>query len=360
MNRKSNTIIPLLLMIGMFTGCGGDRENDPVPVTFESLEVALQESVSKIILPTVNQFVDDSVAIQNLSESFCSNASTESLLLVQQSWIEVSNSWFKLAAYNFGPLNDDLVFPKYTFIDSLRLRGTNYLGTVRTEISRNLINEELLDAAFFERLTFQKTGLLLLEALLFETSSEQSTELANIVSEYQFNNRKCELLIGAANALERNANYVQYGWLTSYRQSANSFEYLFLNDLLEDDSDPLALILVAVQNHLDYLQKRNVVTISASLAGNSWQQIDASITEIEKLLNGTSDTTTSYFYLMEVAGFDNSVNLVKENIQRIRQAIELQQSDLLASELGRLDGNFKREIPDALAVELGINFTDGD
>jgi hypothetical protein len=25
-----------------------------------------------------------------------------------------------------------------------------------------------------------------------------------------------------------------------------------------------------------------------------------------------------------------------------------------------LDGNFKREIPDGLAVELGINFSDGD
>jgi hypothetical protein len=27
---------------------------------------------------------------------------------------------------------------------------------------------------------------------------------------------------------------------------------------------------------------------------------------------------------------------------------------------GILDGNFKREIPDALGVTLGINFSDGD
>ena len=360
MNDKINSSVITILLLGIFAGCSGERENDPVPVTVESLDVALQESVSQVILPTVDEFVVGSLALQIATESFCSNISSASLQIAQQQWIDVSNSWFKLAVYNIGPLNDDLVFPKYTFIDSLRLRGTNYLSTIRSEISKSLSNEAILNEAFFDSQTFQKTGLLLLEALLFETSSEQLSDLNEITSEYQFNSRKCELLIGASAYLNRNALYVQNGWQTSYLQSANSFEYLLVNDLLEDDSDPLALIIVSVQGHLDYLQKRNVVTVSSSLAGTAWQQMSASIDEVEELLNGTTDATTSYFRLMEFAGFDNSVSLVKENFQRIRQAIESQEVDLLASELGRLDGNFKREIPNALAVELSINFTDGD
>jgi hypothetical protein len=34
--------------------------------------------------------------------------------------------------------------------------------------------------------------------------------------------------------------------------------------------------------------------------------------------------------------------------------------DMLEISLGYLDGNFKREIPDSLELDLGINFSDGD
>lgn len=357
----NKTIILNLFFLLFLSACGGERENDAVKVTEDSLGRALEESVDKKIVPTTEEFSLRVSQFNASADGFCNATDENKLSVLQESWRSLSSQWYKLAIYNFGPVNDDVVFPKIIFIDSLRLRGTDYTETVRTTITNMNSSADTLDETFFDSLTFQKVGLLALELLVFETaSSEHSVSSIDIVAEYQNLPRKCEILQGMAKQIEKHATYIRDGWLLIHKNTGKPFRTVFLNNELQDGTEPLAALIVSVQSHLDYLQKRNVATVAAQIADYSWESITASIDEIDVLLNGTNDTTISFFSLMESAGFENAVELVKDNISTVRQTIQDRDAALLEIVLGKLDGNFKREIPSGLKVELGINFTDGD
>lgn len=354
-------LLTLTLASSLISGCGGTRENDPVEASTENLSIALEEVIDQSVLPAVNAFASQTTLYSAAADTFCASPSETNLAALQLAWKSTMESWFALANYNFGPLNDDLIFPKYTFIDSLRLRGTDYLETVRTEIATNMSGASELDQTFFDAQTFQKVGLLALESASFETAASEHSQLASdIVAEYINTAKKCAVLTGLAEHLQRQAEYVQNGWLSDHKGSGSAYRTLFLTDQLDDGTAPLTQLITAVQEHLDYLQQRNVATTAASLSEHAWLSISASIDEVESLLTGTDDTNISFFAIMESGGYQTAVATVQQNIAAVRQTIADQDPDMLEIQLGKLDGNFKREIPDGLNVELGINFSDGD
>lgn len=355
-----NAFIYLTCII-VISGCGGDRKNDLVEATADTLSLAVEETVNKKILPTVALFSTQANQFDSSAEAFCDAPASATLETLQQDWKSLSVQWYKLAIYNFGPVNNDLIFPRINFIDSLRLRGTDYTATVRTEISNNLASDATLDTAFFDKQTFQRVGLLALESLSFETAAGEHSQVnAEIIAEYENETRKCAILKGLSEQIVNHATDIQKGWNVAHNETGKPYKTLFLNDELENGTPPLTELIGSIQAHLDYLQKRNVSKIAAQIADYSWESISASIDEVDTLLNGTEQTNVSFFGLMTSAGFQNAVNLVKENIATVRQNIQDRDSALLEISLGKLDGNFKREIPDGLEVQLGINFTDGD
>lgn len=327
----------------------------------EQLSVVLEEVVDHSIIPSVEAFHVSATEFQATVDQFCATKNENNLQALQQSWTEMFERWYRLSIYNFGPINDDLVFPAYTFIDSLRLRGTNYLETVRNEISSDIAASTDLNESYFTGKTFQEVGLLALEVAVYETASAEHSQIAaDIVNEYQTSSRKCEVLNGLLAQLVKHASYVEAGWISLHKNSEESYRTLFLADQLDDGAAPHTQLIVSVQEFLDYLQKRNVVLNAAQLSGHSWSAISATIDEVETLLQGTDATTDSIFNLMVVSGNQNAVDTVKATIAAVRKSIEDRDETMLEITLGQLDGNFKREIPDSLDVELGINFTDGD
>ncbi|PCJ14377.1 MAG: hypothetical protein COB04_15310 [Gammaproteobacteria bacterium] len=355
----------LFLSTGLLGACGGERENDPVSLTQDNLSVALQEVVDLSVIPAVDKFAAQSIQLDDSVDLFCLAPTIRQLSNVQADWITLYGDWFRLANYNFGPLDDDLIFPAFTFIDSLRLRGTDYLQTVRSEIGLDIAGSQTLNSIYFANKTFQNVGLLALESALFETSvtesgTQHSSLGSDIVSEFQTSTRKCKIISGLSEQLVRHGNAIQNGWRVAFKDTGVNYRTLFLSAQLEDGTEPLTLLLTMIQDHLDYLQKRNVAIVSAPFSGQAWQGIALSIDEIEQFLDGTDQTTISLFSLLDSAGLDTAVLQIKANINEIRQRIDERDPDMLNIALGKLDGNFKREIPDGLDVELGVNFSDGD
>ena len=340
---------------GGSSSSGGGEEPDT------GLEDALRLIIDDAVLNAVERFSTQTATLNSRSETFCDALSTDNLDALQTSWKATQMEWFALANYNFGPLNDDLLSPKYTFIDSLRLRGTNYLESVRTRIADNIANDVTLDAAYFNTQTFQHVGLLALESAIFETAAaEHGQDLGDIVAEYNESPRKCEILTGLAEHLQAQSDYVQNGWTQDHKGTGFPYRTLFLAGELDDGTEPVVQLIVAVQQHLDYLQKRSVVTQSAQLAGNAWESMSSAIDNIDAMLQIDNPDAPSFFDVMTSRGLDTSVQTVQQNIAAIRQAISDRDAAMLEIELGKLDGNFKREIPDGLGVVLGINFSDGD
>ncbi|MCT7360436.1 imelysin family protein [Thalassolituus pacificus] len=344
----------------LLTACGGERVNDPVTVTQSSLDKALQELTDNSIIPAVNDFASQSAALTNQAEVFCSAPDAAGLTTLQQQWRTLADSWYHLLPLNFGPADDDLVFPPYIYIDSLRQRGNNYSATVRSEINTLLGNTTELNSSYFDNRNFQYVGLLALEIAIFERASDASKNTTDIVAEYQAQPRKCDIISGLSNALQVKADYIRSGWTLNHKATGKPYRELFLSNQLDDGTPALTQLLTSAQEFLDYLQQRNVATVAAQSSGYNWPLMATAIDSIEEILQGNSASTLSLFSLMTAAGYDAAVSAVRSNIAAARENISNQDALLFKSSAAQLDGNFKREIPDGLEVDLGINFTDGD
>lgn len=340
--------------------CGGERENDAPMVTSGSLKTALQQITTQTVLPAVDNFADQASALNNAATTFCSTVNSDNLASLQTQWKTTSAAWYRLLPFRFGPLDDDAVFPAYQYIDSYRLRGDNYVSTVRSNISQWLASADTLDHDFFDGLTFNKVGLLAIEVAAFETTDTHSTATADIVSEYNNANRKCAVLTGLTSALQEKASYVHDGWHVAYLDSNTPFLTLFENDELPDGSESMTKLITSVQEFLDYLQLRNVVTTVSPVAAEAWPLVGNSLAVIREVVAGTSATTVSLFDLMTSSGNRTAVSTVQSNLDQADTNIAAQDATSFNASAALLDGNFKRDIPDSLDVNLGINFTDGD
>ena len=340
--------------------CGGSRQNDPVVTSEASLDEVVKKAIDNSILPAVDNFYAQANAFESEAETFCLAPDETGLSSLQSAWLVLARAWYHLLPYNFGPLNDDIIFPAYIFIDSYRLRGTDYTATLRNEINLNISGEHTLDVDFFGAEPFQKLGLTALELLVFEVASNQSQVGSEIVAEYLAEPRKCETLLGLTEQVQLRALYVSEGWHSSYLGSGTSYYQLFINNELEDGTEALVKLITSVQEFLDYLAARNVAVSVAQVSGESWTLVSASIDEINSLLTGLGDTRFTFYGFMLAGGHELEVNTVQENIEFARSAISQSNATDFAVASALLDGNFKREIPNSLEVVLGISFSDGD
>ena len=356
--RPAALCVALLILL---LNCGGSRQNDPPVASDENLQLALEQTIDNAVLPAVADFYQQAAAYADTAQGFCSQLNETGLQALQAQWRLVFLQWYRLANYNFGPLTSDIVFPAYTFIDSLRLRGTDYTETVRSEISTDMAASWELNDAWFAGKTFQRVGLLALESLSFETAaSEHSQAVADILAEYGNAPRKCDILQGLARQLAARAESVYLGWVDDFSDSGEAYRDLFLSAQLDDGAAPLSLLIVSVQEYMDYLHGRNVVLIGGQISAAIWDAMAASIDEVALLLEGSENTSVSFADIMESTGNLVALETVRATIAAARQSITDQDASVLEIRLGQLDGHFKREIPDSLDIELGINFSDGD
>ena len=332
------------------------------------LNVAATETIDNTIIPAVNRFQQQTSILVSDSTNFCStnNITESNLAALQNQWIETNNAWFQLLPYRFGPMVNSLLLPTYTYIDGYRLRGTDYTSSVRSKIDNLLADTSSLDASTFSSSTFQFVGLLALEVSLFEDAANQSQVKADIIAEYLSNPRKCQLLTGYANELLRRADIIQQGWTENYRGTNKSYRDLIINSQLDSVLDDEAVesaikeITVSVQEYFDYLGLRDITLDAGQLSSSIWTAIDHSLTNVEELLEGTANTSISLNQIMNNNRFEQTVDLLDENIATLKTALGAKNTVDTVAAAKIIDGNFKRDIPDALNINLGLNFSDGD
>ena len=341
------------------SGCGGERQNDEPVLTDATLATALRQVTDNSIVPAVDTFAQASSSMSADIEAFCNDISADSLVQVQDDWRTLAQAWYRVSPYLFGPVNDDVVFPDYLYIDSLRQRGNNYLATVRTDISTMVEGAFDLDGSYFSTKEFNKVGILALEVALFETRSGLTSN-DDLLAEYRDEPRKCDVIRGLNNIVAGYSSNMQNEWTTDYQNTGTSYRDLFLAGDTEDGSEPLTLLLTRAQEHLDYLKQRSVSSVAATVSGETWVLMQATLEAVEAIVAGTGSSGVSFYQLMNSAGQSTAVTTVQENFARSYEAIRDKNTTDFNTACALLDGNFKRDIPDALAVQLGINFSDGD
>lgn len=361
----------------LLTACYTDTSSTSTTPKTE-IDIAVAEIIDNTVTPALDSFLQETETLTNLTASFCAldNKLENDLTTLQAQWIATNNTWFKLSPYLFGPLTskDFFTAEAFWYIDSYRQRGNNYIATVRTDILDMLAGSEPLDSSVFSTKNFNKVGLLALEVLLFETSGSHPQPLsqltADITSEYQNTPRKCDILKGQANELNRRVAMIHNAWHKDYRDTGTGYRDLLVNKQLEstftenNDIDgtgtpAFTRLVVSTQQHLDFLTKRNITTQSAQLSNSVWQALAHTQISLQEFLAGTDQSNLSLYRMMD-NGYDANISALKENMSFFKLSIEEKNTVNFKSFAADLDGNFKRELPQALNAELGLNFTDGD
>mgnify|MGYP002700133615 CR=1 FL=1 len=337
------------------------------------LDIAVKGIINHTVTPALDSFSQQTEELDALANSVCdANTKTEAeLLALQKQWIETNKSWFKLIPYLLGPLTtkDFLTAEAYLYIDSYRQRGQDGSGAIRSDISALLISDEINKADFSSK-NFDTVGLLALEILLFEASDTQSNSITDIATEFQNIAKKCDILIGQTYELNRRMAVIHQAWHQDYRDTGKGYQDLLLNKLLEqtftEDNDidgtgtpAFTRLVLAVQSHLDYLNKRNVTTDTAQLSNSIWQALAETHSSINTFLAGTGENALTLYDMMG-NGYDNNVNTLIVNMASFKLAIDESNTTDFNSFAATLDGNFKRELPESLDTALGLNFSDGD
>jgi predicted lipoprotein len=362
----------LLVVALSLTACYSDT-NSRISGGFTELDRAVEQVIDHTIIPTMDNMQVNTKALNSLATQFCGSKSTANLSLLQDQWKATNQAWYKLLPFTLGPLEvtDALSESAISYIDSHRDRGNDYKTSIRTDITAMLaLTAEDLNATYFSSKNFTITGLLALELLAFERSDDQDQDNNTILAEYVAQDLKCNILQGQSTELLRRIELAQSGWKTNYRDSGKSYRDLLINKELESsftaigDSDgtgtpAFTRIIVSMQAYYDYLGKRNVITNSASVSGTIWPALSQSAIITSEVLSGTDATTLSLYELMS-NGYEPDVVIVKENIITFESSITNEITANMVAAAKVLDGNLKREIPEALNIALGLNFNDGD
>jgi predicted lipoprotein len=370
-NSKMALLVPASIITGLLSGCLSSTSSSS-STSNPALDKVVQEMVDEHIMPATQSLSQNTQSLFNKSDAYCTDAtfSESELTSLQNQWVATQNAWYAILPFNFGPLEtpDDLTTPAFWYIDSYRVRGDNEIAGIRTDITTLLADSSGITNGQFANKTYNKVGLLALEVLLFERSDNQSNVLADINSEFSNTARKCQLLTGQAFELNRRVQIISDAWSSDYNDTSSSYRDLLINHQLEaltddDGSTAITKITVAIQNYYDYLNKREVADEVAQLSSSIWAALTSSIESTNNALNGgyiNSTASNSILQLMIDYGNNQDVETVRGNIQDFKQSITDEDKGAMKIAAATIDGNMKREIPDALGISLGINFSDGD
>ena len=344
----------VLVLSACSTDSGGDSE---LPSGLEVME----NTIDNTVVPDIGRFRGEAESMRGRVDAFCAAPDPETLGELQAGWRSLSEAWNAVAMYNLGPLDDDFITPKIIFFESMRQRGTDYTQTVRDEITLAIDRGDALDDAYFEGLTFNKVGLLALEILAFENATADSSDAAAIVADYDAEPRRCGYLRGITARLNGHALELDDEWNIAFAEG-EAFRDAMLGNVLEDGSQPIVALLIALQEHMVYLEDRKLEGIlDAQLSGHFYPNVSATLEALERLLvQPTPDDAIGILDFMTARGLEADVETVEANLAMAQAAAAAEDREALATAIGLLDGNLKREIPDGLGVDLGLNFSDGD
>jgi predicted lipoprotein len=332
------------------------------------LDRAIEHMVDQTIVPNINDFQVQVHALNQQVTAFCTDNSLNNLNLTQDQWITTHTSWYQVAPFIFGPLDvaNALTVPVFWYIDSYRNNGRDYTQEVRSSLTGLISSSTLVNDINFADMNYNQVGLLAMEVALFERSTDQSQTAADIFNEFSNTPRKCDILKAYSQELLRYSTLTQQSWNSNYQQTGKSYRDLLLNNQLEDaldneSGDPaISKITVAVQEFYDYMNKRNVSTQVAKLSHSTKQALLASANITESLFSESVEPNLSIYALMSKNGHEQDRQTITTNIQTFIAAINNGTDEEIKSAAAAIDGNLKRELPSALNVSLGLNFTDGD
>lgn len=359
---RIKSLLNIALITGIFassamiSGCQSQPANKVVmpaiEVSPEGRQKIVNHTVDSVVIPNLDNWQSDAQTLANSSRLFCQNKSADGLLELQQTYKHLSASWNQSIMFDFGPLRDNLFFPKIHFIESMRQRGKDYSNPIHLHFNKRLQDDKVLNTNYFNKLKFTLVGMPAIEVLLFAENND-------VLLKSYGNPRKCQLLMGMTNLNADNANYVLQGWRQKSKNSP-SYRQLFFTNKLPDGERSLTKIIFALQDYLRYIKQRKLEgKLDAKLSGMSYQNLDFGLEAIHDTLSARETGYGLYDYLQK-AGKSTVVVEFESHLKGARTALQKQDLTDLKEHYSAMIKMLEQQIPNALGVNLGMNFVDGD
>jgi len=347
-----------ILSFSGLLGCASQNSKPmpPVEVSKTGLQKIVNHTLDSVVIENVMHWQQVSKGFMQASHSYCQALPNgEGLKNMQNQYRKLVIAWNQTMPFDFGPLRDNLFFPKVHFVDSMRQRGKDYTATINTHFVKRLNDAKPLDQKYFEKLKFTLVGMPAIEILLFPEEKQTNQSLINA---YQ-NPRHCELLMGLAKLNSDIAQTVLDGWTQS--EGGNlSYSQMFKTDQLPDGEKSLTKLIFAMQDYLRYVLQRQLNgRLDYKRSHLEFESLLAGLTSVQKTFNANQSGYGILDYLNKSGKEIVAQNFTKE-LEMTKQALNNKEFDDLKKHYARLIKVLEKDIPQALGLNLGINFVDGD
>lgn len=351
-------------------GAVGCSDADEKSAPGESVvDAALRSAVDGTIVPATEDFADGTASLETSVTAFCDAPTEAGLTASQDEWLALARTWNRAGIYFLGPLEEDIITPTMIYIESMRQRGTDYTDTVRDTIDSAMNSSDPLDDAYFDRLAFNRVGMLALEVLLFENSSTEppSTDVAAVTQGYVDAPRKCSVLVGMARLLRRQADEVERGWTVEFAGTGRPFRDIVLGDELPNGAVPVNAVLLAAIQHIEYLRVRKLdgildVAVASSARPDAtpfYDNLGSGLDGLEALMEPPG-SDSGFFAAMTARGFENEVTIVRNSFAAAHTAVDAGDRSAASAAYLDLETSFRKDVTLGLGVDLGLTFSDGD
>lgn len=355
MKLKSSLAIAFVLFL---SSCG--MSPNKLEVSQDGLQQVVAHSADIVIIPNIKNWQRSSIEFSSFSKKFCKSPNSVNLKQLKYNWKELSLSWNKVIMFDFGPLRDNLFTAKINFVDSMRQRGKNYSNTVRIRLNQRLKDNVKLDNQYFAGLNFNLVGIHVLEQMVFSDFTNKSTHNRSILNNYRHNPRSCELLTGMSNLNSDIASYVLDSWQKKARLQQFSYGELFKKDKLINGEKSLTKLIFSIQDYFRYIKQRKLEGwLDSHISGMAYKNMLAGLEAVEDLFTAKNSKLSLEKYLQASSNKKTADKFLKLITQAKLQATS-QDRKAMKVTYSQLIKMLEQDIPKALNVDFGINFTDGD
>lgn len=348
-------------VFGFISLSGCNQVNSPAQVTkpinieltAEGLEDISNLTLDRVVISNAKNWRLSANLFYKTTQSFCDKGKTgiknADLSSVKVRYQDLARQWHQNIMFDFGPMRDNLFFPKVHFVDSMRQRGKDYSATIQSHFKQRLADNKALDHQYFSKLKFTLVGMPALEQLIY-TNSAQS-----------FNNaRQCQLLTGLAKLNADNSDYVVNGWLKPAQQTGLNFREIYQTNKFADGEPALTKLIFALQDYLRYVRQRKINgKLDYALSGLEYENMAIGLKTVMTTLSAKNSGYGLTDYMIK-ANKAEVVNAFTNKANQALDAIEKRDLTAIAASYSDLIKMLEKDIPQALGVNLGMNFVDGD
>ncbi len=316
------------------------------------LDATVLAMADEAIIPAAEGFASSTNDLSGSVTGLCAAPDEAGVEAARTQWRAAAEAWNRFTIYDFGPMSEG-VTPADAFIDSFKAfrQGKSYVETLREE-QRTLVTMGTdLSGEDLSGWNFQRVGLVAIEVALFETATDPPDAAASAVAaELVAQPQKCTYLVKQVELLAQRAGELHLAWVPE----GGDYRALFLSST----NDALGAVLTGIGGHLEYLELRSIATQAHPVSSQAYANISASLDELEVLLPaGGADSLATR---LDEARASDVLDAISEHVAAAREAITNEDAAALGPELIALDTILRADIPQALGIELGLNFTDGD